>query len=218
MPFKTVSDQDRKNFVEKGTRPQVSYLKTDLPVFVPQDGENTIRILPALEEDEHANLFGVEIWHYFINNRTYVSPRVFTGKHSDPVSEKFFEVRKTDEAAAQKYRGTKRFIMHILDYSDANNPVLKIWPAPISLVDEIIAVSQVTRTGQVIPIEHPTKGRKIYFRKQGSGMNTRYCQMLIDDEECPIDPELSEQIKPFKDIIKVDSEEVLANLVKSIAG
>ena len=218
MTFKTVSDKQRKEFVEKGTRPQVSYLKTDLPVFVPQDGENVIRILPVLASDEHANLFGVEIWHYFINNRLYVSPRVFTGKHSDPVSEKFFEVRRTDEAAAQKYRGSKRFIMHILDYNDEKDPVLKIWPAPISLVDEIIAVSQVTRSGEIIPVEHPTKGRKIYFKKQGSGMNTRYCQMIIDDEPCPIDLKLSEQIKPFKDIIKVDSEEVLADLVKSVAG
>ena len=215
MPFKTVNQQERKNFVEKASQPRVSYINSPLPIFIPQDGSNTIRILPVLAEEKHAELFGITVWTYFIANRLYCSPRIFSGKSGDPISDKFFEVRRTDEAAAEKYRGSRRFVMHILDLNDEKNPILKIWPAPISLVDDIIAVSQLTRSGKIIPVEHPTEGRKIFFKKQGAGMGTKYAQMIIDDEPYPIEESLCDSIQLFQDIIKVDSEEVLKNLVKS---
>ena len=217
MPFKVINEKERREFIEKGSRPQISYLQTSLPVFVPQDGENTIRILPAVEEDKHAYLFGVEIWTYFLQNRLYVSPRAFNGKATDPVADKFFEERQTDEALAEKFRGSRRFVMHILDLNDAKQPVLKIWPAPISLVEDIISVSQVTRSGKIIPVEDPKEGRKIFFKKQGQGMNTKYCQMIIDDEFYPISEEMADHIKPFEEIIRVDSEEVLASVVKAMS-
>ena len=217
MPFKKLNEKERRDLIEKGSRPQVSYLKTDIPVFIPQDGANTIRILPPVAEDKHAKLFGVEIWTYFLNNRMYVSPRAFNGKTSDPVSDKFFELRHTDEDAAEKFRGSRRFIMHILDLADEENPELKIWPAPISLIEDIIYVCQTTRNRQIIPVEDPDEGRRIFFNKQGQGMNTKYCQMLIDDKLCPISHKWADEIRPFDEVIQVDSEEVLAGVVELIS-
>ena len=107
--------------------------------------------------------------------------------------------------------------MNILDLSDENNPELKIWPAPIGLVEDIIAVSQENRWKKIIPVEDPKEGRKIFFKKQGQGMNTKYCQMIIDDEVYPISEEIADRIKPFDEVIQVDSEEVLAGVVELVS-
>ena len=217
MPFKTVTTTQRKGIFDK-TANTVSYIKSDLPIFVPKDGDNAVRILPTLEEDQYAQLLGIELRVYFIKNKFWVSPTAFNGQKYDPLSYKYFQMRNSEIKAAEKYRGQRRFVMHILDANDRKNPQLKIWPGPISLVEELVDLSRNPKTGDVIPIEDPNQGRLIYFNKSGTGAATRYSQLVIDDKSYPIDLKLADQIQPFKKIIRASSESALEKLVNSPEG
>lgn len=215
--FKTANEKEReaaiKNRNQKGG---LSYIKGNFEFYRPQDGDNQIRIVPPLAIDNHAELWGLpNLWTYFLENRSYVSSQTF-GKHQrDPISEHFFRTRKVNEKEAERFRGNKRYLMWILDTADESK--LKLWDAPPTLVDEFIGLSKdrrAGRTGQLVPLEDPEKGRIIYFTRTGSGLGTRYSGVERDSEAHILDEAVAEQIKPFEEIVVVPTPEELDEILQ----
>lgn len=210
--FRKVSGREREKEVRSRSQRGLGYCKSDLPVFVPIDGDNQIRILPCLSDDPNADLWGMTVWTYFIQNRVYLSPRTFDENLRDPISEYFFELRDKDPDAAKAYRGVKRNLMFILDFNEEVEGELKIWAAPPTLIDSFINLSKNRGTGELIPLEDPDEGRIIYFTKSGTGVNTKYDGVQIADVY-PIEAELAKRLDYFADILDVplveDMEDVL---------
>ena len=216
MPFKTATSKEREQEIKKRSSRGLSYVKGSLETFTPVDGDNAIRIVPPLASDKYASLWGVEIWTYFLANRVYVSSTTFDKHPNDPVAEHFFKVRQTDEQEASKYRGTRRHLMYVMDMNDADNPQLKIWAAPPTLVDEFIGLSKDPRSGKLVPLEDPQQGRVIFFTRTGQGINTKYTRVQLDSEASPLDESLAEELDEFENIIEVASEDELRSAVQKV--
>ena len=216
MPFKTATSKEREQEIKKRSTRGLSYVKGNLETFTPVDGDNAIRIVPPLASDKYASLWGVEIWTYFLGNRVYVSSTTFDKHPNDPVAEHFFKVRQTDEQEASKYRGTRRHLMYVMDMNDADNPQLKIWAAPPTLVDEFIGLSKDPRSGKLVPLEDPEQGRVIFFTRTGQGINTKYTRVQLDSEASPLDEKLADDLEEFENLIEVASEDELRAAVQKV--
>ena len=200
----------------------VDYLLTDLEQFVPIDGDNQIRIVPPLANDEMATLWGVDVWTYFLSGHSYLSPQVFDKHAKNPVYDAYKVMKQEDPELCTKLQlgGSKKTILFILDLNDGEkNPPLKVWAAPPSLVDEFIRASKNRKTGKLIAIEDPEDGRVLFFTRTGTGKNTKYTTVQLDTEAYPLDADLIEHIPYFTDIlVRPDMEELKASLEETLSG
>lgn len=220
--FKTADSKQRERATSDRTARGLSYLNSEFGfvTFQPQDGDNSIRIVPPLGDDPNASLWGLDVWVYYLNGRTYLSPKTFQQDAEDPIFDMFSKVRQEDAEAAKTYKGTKRSLTFIQDMMDDGK--LKVWAAPTTVIDEILKVSKNRRTGELIPVEDPKDGRIVFFSKTGQGIQTRYGAFALDSEPCPLSETIADELAHFKDFLIVSSadelREVLANLDKEDSG
>jgi hypothetical protein len=217
--FKTASVDQRESQMNQRSQKGLSYVKADIPIFVPSDGDNQIRIVPPLSDDKHASLWGLEVWAYYMNNRSFLSSKTFDQTVEDPIQNHFFDIRQeADEQEKKKYRATKRHLMFVLDLNDEKEE-LKLWAAPPTLVDGVLNLTKNRRTGELIPLEDPKLGRIVFFTKTGQGIGTKYDGIELDSQPFPLDEALADELDLFENILEVpQASELQAILTKMLTG
>lgn len=198
--WKVVSPEDRRKEFDERTREGVSYIDPAIPQFKPQDGDNCIRIVPPLADDPLGDQWGFNIWVHFINGY-YICPRTIDKKAACVVCLGASEMRREDPELAKEMTGMCRTLVWILDCNRVPEGELKIWPAPVTLINSFLKLAKNRRTGEVISIEGPETGRAIFFEKTGTRLQTRYDSIQLDDHPFPLNPQLLNDLKYFEEIL-----------------
>jgi len=214
--FKTADAKQRERAVSDRTARGLQFLNPEMgfETFVAQDGDNSIRIVPPLSDDKDGKLWGIDVYAYYVNGRSFLSPRTFDPNATDPFKDMYDKLKQEDPEAAKAFKGSKRSLTFVLDMMDDEK--LKIFSAPPTVIDEILKVSKNRRTGELIPVEDPKDGRIIFFNKSGQGIQTRYGAFSLDTESCVLDDSIADQLVHFRDLLIVPTAEelleVLANM------
>lgn len=200
--FKKASTTERTRAMKERTQKGAPYIQSELDQFIPLEGDNCIRIVPPLADDNMATLFGLDIWAYYVGGKAFLDPRTFDPSATNPAFEEYKKLKLTDPEEAKKLSGTKRTLMFILDLNNGDDKAeLKLWLAPPSLIDDIIRVAKNKRTGELIALEDPDDGRPVFFERTGTGRNTEYKGVAIDQEKLPLDDSLLDKMPYFEDIL-----------------
>lgn len=152
-----------------GSREKI--LKNGFKIFTPREGNNKIRILPPTWEK--AKHYGLDLWtHYNIgrDNSSYLCLLKMKGDRC-PVCE---EVEKNiDKAYTDTIKAKKKILMWVIDRNDEKTgPQLFLMPPKMDR--NFVLQSSEEDTGELYFIDHPVKGFDISFRREGTGLATRY--------------------------------------------
>ena len=218
MAFRVINKDQRASEVKKRTSRGPAYLSSELPMFTPREGTNTIRIVPPRADDEDADMLGVDILYYYMQGRTYLSPATLDSAPSDPALDAYNMAKQAnDEVLQEAINPTRRTLMYILDFADdTENGVMKVWTCPNTVVGEMLACAKNLRTGEIVPIEDPDEGRIIFFERVGTGMSTKYKSFQLDEGPFPLAEELSEEIQTFRSILEIPSVGEIEDIVKGV--
>jgi hypothetical protein len=173
------------------------YLKGNYPIYGPKEGENIIRIIPPLEIAE-LNSFAMDIWFHrnvgpnrdflLCNKNLFGDPCYVCSVPDDRMWTEQPDVAKT-------YYPEHKFLIWVLDLKLPQNAEKSgyphIWPAPKTLVLDIISASEDKERKTFINPEHPELGMPIYFTRTGTRKETKYHGVQCGRNAMPISPELS---------------------------
>lgn len=162
------------------------FVNDKLPLFMPHDGDNIIRIVPAQAGDKFAKslrgtpFFGSYVlFHNAVGSMTSANLCVnWLYKKPCPMCTRANEHNVlNDKAGWTVYGQKKRVLFFVLDLTPnqpKKNEGVCIWACPVTLADAIIGLCKNVRTGEFIDIAHPEKGFSIYFNKTGKNRDTKY--------------------------------------------
>lgn len=177
--------------------------KQEAKFFKPHAGDNRIRILPALGTDnEH---WGVNVFMHSnvgAENARYICPYQHGGKQC-AVCDEVARMRArakvmTDKGkkelgkrigdAAYEISARKRVAVWLIDRADEKAGVL-LWAMPWKTDRDFAKKCKDRESGQYVPIDHPTKGRDIFFEKHGELRGTEYLNIDIGKGDAPVSEE-----------------------------
>lgn len=167
--------------------------KQKLPFYTVRDGDNIIRLLPAMWQD--ATFPWLEVFiHYQIgaNNSQFFCLLKMQNKPCAICEEakKATERGEKPEVVRTLYP-QHRAIAWIIDRLEpSKGPV--VWTMPYkNIAQQIITISFSRKTGEPVFVDDPETGWDILFQKEGKGMLTKYSGVRKDDEPTPLhaDPE-----------------------------
>jgi len=176
-------------------------LRKEIEVFTPAEGDNAIRIVPFLSDDPHGQIYGKEVWQYYMGG-VYISPSTFDRSISNPLLERFMELQALNDERKKRFKGTRRYVMYVIeiDSSGKASPV-KVWFAPKTIVDSIIAAVRDYKTGRILPVDDAREGRIMFFRREGKGLSTRYLGLKFDMDPWPLDMNVLNQIYLLEELL-----------------
>lgn len=152
--------------------------------FKPQNGENIIRILPAMWKDAMFPWYEVFI-HYKVgpNNSQFFCPAKMLNKPC-PICEEINRLKEqgVDKKELDKMGANHRAIAWVIDRTEEKKGPL-LWIMPYTkIAQEIITISFSRKTGEPEMVDDPETGRDILFNKTGNQLNTQYSGVRKDDE------------------------------------
>src|SRR5579863_6563520 len=167
--------------------------KKKMTFYTVRDGQNIIRLLPAMWED--ATFPWMEAYiHYQIgaNNSQFFCLAKMANKPC-PICEeaKLATDRGEKPEVVRTLYPQHRAIAWVVDRLDpSKGPVLWVMPYK-NLAHQIITISFKRATGEPVFVDDPTEGWDILFEKEGKGITTKYSGVRKDDEPTPlhVDPE-----------------------------
>jgi len=198
--WKRLDPEGRKQEFEERTREGVSYIDPSVPQFRVQDGDNCVRLVPPLGDEPLGDQWGFNIWVHFLNGY-HICPRTFDKNASCAICTAASQMRREDPDLAKKMSGSPRTLLWILDCNRVAQGELKLWPAPVTLINSFLKLAKNRRTGALISIEGPDEGRAIFFEKTGSRLQTRYDSISLDDAPFPLDPALVNDMRYFEEVL-----------------
>lgn len=216
--FKTMSDDERDREYSSRLERGLPFIESELPQFRPRDGENFIRIVPPLEDDDLAGAWGVDvITHYIEGHGWLLSPKSLDQTDHDPVDDLIRELRKIDPELEDMVKTSRKTVMHILDFNaDERDGVLKLWGAPPTLVDDFVKAAKDKRSGRTHSLEDPDNGLPLSFDKTGTGLQTRYSAVQLERDPFPLDDQIVDEIEYFGDVLIVESDEDMRKIIDKI--
>jgi hypothetical protein len=150
-----------------------------IKAFKVKDGSNCIRIIePTWDEPEH---FGLDIWvHYGIgpDRNTYLCPSKMKNEPCPICEERAKAARSGDEDYSKELEARKRVLVYLIDRNLEKEGVL-VWAMPKSFDNDLIAISQDKRTGEILQIDDPVDGYDVDFEKSGTKDRTRYTGIQV---------------------------------------
>lgn len=216
--WKSAAPDARQQAFDERTRDGVSYIDASVPQFRPQDGENCVRLVPPLDGDSLGDQWGFNVWVHFINGY-FVCPRSFDRSAICGICAGALQMRREDPDLAKQMTGALRTLIWILDCNRAAAGELKIWPAPTTLINSFLKLGRNRRTGELISIEDPEVGRAIFFEKTGTGLQTRYDSIALDEVAFPLDAGLLAELKYFEEVLILNTtEEIEAGVQAFLAS
>lgn len=151
-----------------------TFIKSKFKRYKIKEGKNMIRILPATWEN--AKHYGLDVWlNYGIgpDNNTFLS-LIKHGKGADPIAEARMEAKNDDDEELEKnLRPRQRILLWIIDRLDEDEGP-QVMDCPLGLDKSFADVSFDEDTGEIVPLDHPTRGSDVRFYRTGKGLNTKY--------------------------------------------
>ena len=213
---RTAANTQRENSGARNWTETIFNDGVEIDTFKPQDGDNLIRILPPLDEDE-VQFGGIVLWTYYLNGATYISPTVFDKTVDCPVMAKYKKWKGVDDDKAALFKPSKRIGAYILDFNeDTKNGKLKFWFAPDSLISAILDRCRMRSSSALIAVDDATDGRLVYFKRTGEGRMTRYGAEQIEPEPHAISEELADRVMPYRQLLRIYPTDFLQELVTQI--
>lgn len=186
--YRARSVESAKKRAEGGSKDFDTYVSDSVQLFTPNDGPNTIRILPPTwENPEH---FGIDIFvHYGVgpDQQSYLCLHKMKGE-ACPICEERAEARRNgeDEDYIRELEPSRRSLFYLVD-RDKEKEGVQAWSAPFSKIDQaIVKVSIDRKTQEVLPIDHPDEGYDVEFDKKGKGISTQYTGVAIARRSSPL--------------------------------
>lgn len=161
-----------------------SYLRDDIKIWKPNDGANTIRILPPTWPDP--THYGYDIWvHYGVgpDNQAYLCLHKMKGEHC-PICAERDRARKAgeDEQYVKDLEPTRRVLIYLIDREHEGEGV-QAWAAPWTIDRDITKVSVDRKTNEVLPVDDPEEGFDVEFDRTGKGVGTKYVGVAVARRE-----------------------------------
>jgi len=160
-----------------------------IKIYRAKAGENFISIVPPPDEDSY---FGLEIFAHFnvgVSNQAFLCPRMMADDPC-PLCEESLRLRRSNEDVDERILKTlnpfpHRFLFWIVDASSAETEKLgvQLYDAPMTVNDEILALSKDRKTGQLIDISDAVDGKVLAFDRVGTGIQTKYKGFGLEDRE-----------------------------------
>jgi len=148
--------------------------------FKASDGSNKIRILPPTWKD--ASHWGLDIWvHYSIgpDNAMVLCPKHMQGEPCPICEERLVAERNDDEEYAKSLKPNKRVLIYLID-KKAPAEGLQVWSMPQTLDQELCTLAVDEESKEVLPVDDPKEGYNITFKREGTGVATRYKGVRYD--------------------------------------
>jgi len=185
--YKKRSAEDWKKRSEQSGYNRRSFVKEEVTLFRPKDGDNLIRILPPTWED--ADHYGHELWvHYAIgaDGDTFLDRNKMLGE-PDPIEEERMQaLNDNDKEYADKLSSKKRVAIYLVD-RDEEDKGIQMWSMPWSMDADITTLAVDKRTGEVLDIDDPEDGYDVEFTKTGKGIKTQYGAVAIARKSSSLD-------------------------------
>jgi len=157
-----------------------TWLKQGINVFKSKEGLNTLRYLPVPKADADRlglSHYGMEVFvHYNVGGDRHSYPCLEAMKKQRcPVCEyrKQLEAEKADEEEIKELRYRKTVIAWVID-RDAERTGVQLWPMSYTMDKKFCALSMDERDKTILIIDDPDEGYDISFRREGTGLNTKY--------------------------------------------
>lgn len=162
-----------------------NYIKDRFKIFNPSEGDHQIRIMPPTWKD--AEHFGLDIYvHYGIgaDNQTYLCLDQKT-PNTCPICAERRAIEREDPEYAKKLAPTKRVLLWIIDRDKEQDGPL-VWPMSWTVDRDIAALCVDKRSKEVLYIDDPANGYDVAFRRQGTGMTTKYIGLQVARRSSPL--------------------------------
>lgn len=180
------------------------YIHPDVPMYVPQDGPNCIRVVDPIELLTLKTYFFNVYFHQGVGyKKDYFLCTDRHGRGPCPSCEKVNgELWENDKEMAKKLSPDMRRLIWVLDLKKPQEAgILKLWSCPRTLSDEILTQSKRPDADVYVDIAHPTNGVPIYFERSGKGLNTKYTGVKLGTEPYPLTEDIAEQRFAFNDVL-----------------
>lgn len=171
------ADVDKRS--SQGANEFDKYLVDAVKMFKPNDGDNTIRVLPPTwAKPKH---YGLDIWvHYGVgpDRQTYLCLHKMKGEKCPICEERQLVADDGDEKAAKALEPKRRVLVYLID-RDNEKEGLQAWGMPWTVDRDLCKVSVDKKTGEVLPIDHPEEGFDVEFEKKGAKDRTEYLGIAV---------------------------------------
>jgi hypothetical protein len=202
-----------------------SIFRQGIDTWRPGQGDNTVRILPPTWDDPKH--YGYDIWvHGWVgaDRSSYLCPKKMLGKRC-PICEEAKASRDAGEDdEAKQLEPKQNLIVWILD-RDGDTDTPMVWQQSWTIDRDITAQCVQKKSGKVLQIDHPDDGYDISFKRQGTGLKTKYFGFQVDRDPSPIADKEKDQDEildyindnPLPDVLKFYDEEYLEKMIAGTA-
>lgn len=214
-PTGAVYQQAYDNIGKYNTNNGKPYIEPAIPMFVPTEGENRVRIVDPIEIEQLQAYFLDVFFHrevgfakdYFLCTREMAQMAALIGYSQgagpcyrcDQVTGELWD---NDPDTAKKFLPDHRRLMWVLDLKKPQEVnILKLWSCARGLSDEILSQSREPDTNVFKDICHPETGVPVYFNKTGKGLRTKYGGVKVGTIPYPVGMEIAQQRFFFRDIL-----------------
>lgn len=173
------SRDEMKKRSTQGANEYDKFLSDKIKMFKPNDGDNTIRILPPTwPKPKH---YGLDIYvHYGVgpDRQAYLCLHKMKGEACPICEERQQALNDGDEKYAKEIEAKRRVLVYLVD-RDHEKEGLQAWAMPWTVDRDLCTVSVDKKSGEVLPIDHPEEGYDVMFEKKGQKDRTEYIGMQI---------------------------------------
>lgn len=218
--YKPRNTDEVKNRAKQDYSSRDGFLKADINIFTPKEGDNYLRILPPTWNDPQH--YGLDIYvHYQIgaDKGNYLCLSKMQNKPCPICEEMDKALKENDEDYAKELKSTKRVLMYMIDRSEEEKDVFA-WPASWTIDRDICLQAYDDKTGETLLIDDPEEGYDVTIRRVGKGMNTKYPAPKIDRHQSTLEKEEwleFIQKNPLPEILHYFDYEHIAKVFKGIS-
>lgn len=177
----------KKRLENSGGGQYDSFLPDTVKVFKAAAGDNRVRIMPPTWED--AEHYGLEVFvHYDVgpDKVAYLCLEKMKGKPCPVCEERKRAAAAGDTEYADTLRPAQRVLYYVLDRNKEREG-LQVWSVGRRMDGDIMKVSVDREAGDVLAVDHPTKGYDLMFSREGEKMKTRYSGFQFARRPSPVD-------------------------------
>ncbi len=160
--------------------------------FTPKEGNNRLRILPPYWKDAEDWAYNIFI-HYGVgpDEQSYLCPKEMKDEEC-PVCEEQTRLNRAGETEdAKAMKASKRFGCWVIDRK-AEDEGPQFWSMPFTIWREA-NISAEDEDGAIREFDHPTKGFDLLFKKEGTGLHTKYLGIKLATKKGPVSVDVEDQ-------------------------
>jgi len=214
-PTGAVYKQTYDNIGKYGSNNGKPYIEPAIPMFVPVEGENCVRIVDPIEIEQLQAYFLDVFFHrevgfakdYFLCTKeiAQIASLISYPQGAGPCyrcDQVTGELWDNEPETAKKFLPDHRRLLWVLDLKKPQEASqLKLWSCARGLSDEILSQSREPDSNIFKDICHPNTGVPVYFTKTGKGLRTKYSGVKLGTRPFPVGIEIAQQRFFFRDIL-----------------